>query len=458
MQVQKPIVFFLPEKVLTALQKRLKDVPPKWSYNIDTFHYIIYHIIQRQIYKSNSDNEYINIKMEKLKAEIGSNIGRYIKYLFDGEILERDFFLPGKKTFYYRLNPSILQGVPVRMYIQPYSKLFEKIIDSQTRKRKHYNDPDRVPEYLRAMWKKFSGLKFDFDAAEKWIHIHYKDDYSKAYFYLSALEMFKDKRFLYFKRNHTNNRLDTNLTNLKSDLRQFIAGNYVQIDLKNSQPLFLSFYLSFLIKLYQTNYSIPLWCNFLNENLYQLFGKQTIKYILKIAQNHKSGLNGEILDLKKSTLAGNFYENFENSIGKDKIEREEVKPIIFAVLFSPNIIYKNHNPFYPFQNEKRKFAIKYPLTYRILEILKEKDHKALSILLQRIESYIFLDQICPELNKHGIIPFTIHDSIIVEQEHVSVAKKICEQVFKKIFRDKPKFHVKSLKLKENAEKLHDVTC
>ena len=71
----------------------------------------------------------------------------------------------------------------------------------------------------------------------------------KQYCYYVALENIRDQRFRYFKRNGTNNRLDTNITCLKNEiLKKIIIGDYVSIDLKNSQPFFFSIFINEIIK------------------------------------------------------------------------------------------------------------------------------------------------------------------------------------------------------------------
>ena len=44
----------------------------------------------------------------------------------------------------------------------------------------------------------------------------------------------------------------------------------------------------------------------------------------------------------------------------------------------------------------------------------------------------------------GIVPITIHDSLVVEREHEQEALKIISNVFKQAYGVVPKFHVKAL--------------
>ncbi len=74
------------------------------------------------------------------------------------------------------------------------------------------------------MWDEFKRMELDYEVAKKWAEINAND--SQKLCYLTSINHIEDKRFRYFKRNNTNQRLDTNLTNLKSDLTQFIIGAY----------------------------------------------------------------------------------------------------------------------------------------------------------------------------------------------------------------------------------------
>jgi hypothetical protein len=61
--------------------------------------------------------------------------------------------------------------------------------------------------------------------------------------------------------------------------------------------------------------------------------------------------------------------------------------------------------------------------------LKVKDHRALSIYLQKLESYLFIDCIAKELINEGIIPYTIHDSVIVKKKDEAKTIEIMNRGF-----------------------------
>ena len=150
------------------------------------------------------------------------------------------------------------------------------------------------------------------------------------------------------------------------------------------------------------------------------------------------------MKFQDSVVNGCFYDVFSSSLIEDNLSREEVKKIVFEIFYSQNVIYNDHKRLVPYAKEKKIFARVYPSIYQVIYSLKIKDHKKLSVLLQRIESKVFIDIICPDLVSQGIVPLTIHDSLIVREDQEDKALYLCEKVFDKYFGIVPKFHIKPL--------------
>lgn len=145
-----------------------------------------------------------------------------------------------------------------------------------------------------------------------------------------------------------------------------------------------------------------------------------------------------------ATKKGILYDDFISSY-PGNVERDEVKNILFKVLFSQNEIYHKYTKFTPYEKEKKIFQTVYPFIYDIIKVLKQKNHSKLAILLQRMESYIFIDCISKELVERDIIPLTIHDSIIIKQKDQEQAIGIIKNVFLSHCGVVPTFHIKNLK-------------
>ena len=66
-----------------------------------------------------------------------------------------------------------------------------------------------------------------------------------------------------------------------------------------------------------------------------------------------------------------------------------------------------------------------------------------------VESYLFIDCIAKELVNNGIVPFTIHDSVIVKAEHQLKTIDIMNEVFMKQIGVTPSFKVENLNPSNN---------
>ena len=141
---------------------------------------------------------------------------------------------------------------------------------------------------------------------------------------------------------------------------------------------------------------------------------------------------------------GSMYEYIGKSFD-GKYTRDEIKDIMFKVLFSRNI--ENDNgKFIPFEDEKKVFAKVFPIVAEMVRVLKDdkypfNKYKILPVSLQKIESYIFIDCIAKDLVSAGIVPLTIHDSVIVETKYTQQALEIIHSVFLEYFGVIPALHV-----------------
>lgn len=288
--------------------------------------------------------------------------------------------------------------------------------------------------------------------------------------YLDSLVKLKNIRQrpnIYCKRNDTNQRLDTNLTNLKSEFIKYLrldGERLVSIDLCNSQFTILAR----LIEVGQL-YAQSL------DNKY--FGKEKVKDNFNISEtfaaakgpsdrslvfyggkqgepplasyqhlmetisiinvNHFSQKTGEKTDIidykptdlelfKKSTRQGTFYEDFQQILkdqGQD-YTRAEIKRMMFLLLFSARgynppekrLLAKHFPNLVLFANEfKRLMSGFYEGDGLEPNQAKDKGNAALAVTLQRIESRIFVDNILARLLSSGYRVFSKHDSILCKE-------------------------------------------
>lgn len=201
-------------------------------------------------------------------------------------------------------------------------------------------------------------------------------------------------------------RVYTNLTNLPSDLRQFMVGasEMVMLDITNSQPLF--------------------------------FNKIIESYLKKDKKNVVLKFEYELF--KEKTIAGKWYEYMRDEIYKlkpDRQARNQCKKNWMLLAYS-----KNGNQ----KRVKAPFNKHFPELNKIIIAGKVTAHREFAVRLQSEESKVFIDSICKKLIKNEIIPFVIHDAIVVNKTECSKAKSIMEECLTKHFGKTPDIDVTDL--------------
>jgi len=442
MKVNQPFKIFVPTSIKNSLLKYLERNPPDFKYSEFNFYFIINYLLYKQMY-AKEKIEYFAINYKHLKSVIPTNTNKYMNYLFIGEFILRDNYIPGKKPYHYKLNPKFELDCNT-VSVEPGTRLYEKMHRKFRNKKAHYN---RLKPHLMEMKNKLMNISFDSDAALQFVSNN--TDLKKQLAYTMQIEYLKDKRTRYFSRNNVNNRLDTNLTNLKSDLRNYIVGDFTHIDLKNSQPFFLNQLIQYMANKSHHNDSTLICCDYLCFDLCKVFGIKLVKSVFKIHQKQKES---NLVNLKKfgdAVNSGRFYDHILEYFNS-QYTRDEVKDIMFKVMFSQNVVYKNYHRIIPYEDEKKVFADVFPFISEVIKILKHKDHKTLPIFLTKIESFIFIDCISKKLVSAGIMPLTIHDSVIIETIHAPKAMEIIKNVFIEHFGVIPALHVTRMNNKPSS--------
>jgi hypothetical protein len=184
------------------------------------------------------------------------------------------------------------------------------------------------------------------------------------------------------KRNTTNNRLDTNLTNMASILVDAIClqNDLIQIDLSNSQFVLLSNMLK----------------DHLNTDDYRLY--------------------------KELSVDGNLYTYIANKLGLKSFKNG--KSLMFEVLFSSR---RNSSVF------KKKIKVLFPSVVEWIDkFKKEHGDNQFSIMLQRIESDLFIDKVLKRLKKLNYFCLTKHDSLIIKRGDYKAIMDIVKDEFANI--------------------------
>lgn len=358
----------------------------KTAYLID----IIHNMVLKYYFKK--ENRFV-INATILKDKYGYLYNYYINYLIENKIIT--------------LISNYKKGVSSRKY-----SLNNKIINSKIERR--YRNTDKV---LLKKYKKKVMDSIDFsdnddyliskDIREKLISDLFSVDiqFDRAIFFLDSLkssdfdiynrnvysvECVNDKHIFYHFDNY--GRMHTNFTILRSFIRKnclLIDGEETcEIDIKNSQPLFLSK----LIKDSNTKW--------VKEDEFELF--------------------------KELTLNGNYYQYMMNTLGIKK--RNEAKEFTYKVLFGRNVNSSKAD---------KAFRSVFPTIHNFIKLYKKEsgDYKIMAYDLQKAESNLIFNRIIRRIIEiyPDIKMITVHDSIVFPKKYKDVVNSIFEQELKNEF-------------------------
>lgn len=365
---------FLPEK-LVELSKEVnfiyKDHKLKSAYVID----IVHNLLLKYYFKK--DNSF-TLSSLILKDKYGYLYNYYIDFLKENEIIIlKKNYLKGSNSRIYSLNNSVINSNILRyqnsdkILIKKYiTKHLQFEIDKEGLihrdvKLKLIDDLYSVKiDYIRSIFFLDSLKKQDID-------IYNRNRYS--------VESINEHQIFYHFDSY--GRMHTNFTILKSFIRKncLLIDNEetCEIDISNSQPLFLSK----IIKDSNTNW--------VNRDEFDLF--------------------------RSLVLSGNYYQYLIDNLFLNS--KSEAKEITYKVLFGQNR--ENSKP-------DNLFKSIFPTIHNFIKLYKSdnNDYKVLAYELQRAESDLIFNKIIKEILdiNNDIKIITVHDSIIVQKkwkEHVS---------------------------------------
>jgi hypothetical protein len=187
-----------------------------------------------------------------------------------------------------------------------------------------------------------------------------------------------NKKYYRARRNNTNGRLDTNITNMCTLLIDEVANDndLVNIDLANSQFAVLS-------------------------------------YILP------DNITGNDVDLfKELSATGTLYEHIQTVLNLNT--RKEAKIITFELLFG-----SVSNTSKGLKQLKQEF----PTVIKWINDYKRSNDEHFAVMLQKTESNIFIDDIYYELKKQDMFCLTKHDSVMVKKEDEQYIREFITQYF-----------------------------
>ena len=319
-----------------------------------------------------------NLWSKLLRDKYGHLYNYYIQYLLDKEfIFMVSDYCGGVKARTYRLNSKYTK------YIRRI-RIFDKVL-----LKKHSKS------YLKKSYLNYNNSPIPMDVREKLADDLYDItiDYEKSMEYLNNLRSEKEISYIKYMKNSMSleslrdgniffkfdeyGRMHTNYTILKRNIRKnflSIDGQPLhEIDLKNSQPLFLA-------------------------------------VLMKRELSPNKLINSEITRYFDLVNNGLIYEELMNKCSiKD---REEAKIMMYKVLFGVNGDTRKYN---------KMFNSVFPHIYAfILKYKKEKkNYKSLSYALQNLESEFIFNKVIKHLmvSNPEIKLFTVHDSLCFPLNH-----------------------------------------
>lgn len=367
-------------------------------------------------------NHFVEISGIDFKNMLRSDYKLYLDYLIEERIIYTDNqYLVGEKSKSYKLNEDYLT-LELDDVIFTNSIYNKRSINQINKKRKLGL---KVSKHHKDTFEKT--FKMDYDKSVEFMLYRYmnripdkKDRILDKYSYLTLLhklKYIKDGQ-LYISRAKSNGRISSNLTCLNCDMKQFILGYDISLDIVSSQPTLLSLLIK-LVKYIKGSNGKSDQANSLLSSLLS-YDSQILEFsgfpnITANLEKIKLPSEKEIELWMNLCRDGNLYEYFQNEIYKKtgvKYKRHQVKEIVFMIMYS--------NP--RLDNENKKlFNVIFPSIYKFMSDIKnlykdKKSYRLLAIMLQCIESYVWVENILNSLDRMNIEYLFIHDSVIVKKE------------------------------------------
>lgn len=427
---------FLPQNL--NLTNQLEFTPPTFDFHPDNFKYICSLISEIPAYTKGvcDDSDYVSVNATKLQGRV-HEYRKYIDYLIDNNILECDYhYIKGEKSLGYRFVEEFRTPVAT-------VDLHKTSLQKKARVVSKYNF--QMQDKYDYLYKWFNpDLQIDFSGSLDYLRQQYAVDntdvkvknptrkFNSSFVSLHRLV----NQDYYFSIDSTAGRCHTNLTSIKSELRNFITYDgqqLVSIDIKNAQPCFSGLLLN--PEFYRA-------CSKRTKNneLLSLFGDKIAsksEVEAKILQSILSSLSSHMLEDLNQNIDnqlfnkyleiiqdGTFYEFIAVKGNLPLDDRKKLKAVVFTALFTDNRFIGQKDA-----ESKRLFKEMFPAVYDVFALIKKHDSTLLSKFLQRIEAKIILDHVAKRISieKPELPLFTIHDSLVVPRGYELYASEILKQ-------------------------------
>lgn len=416
------MIQYLPENL--NIDEILIASPPAFKYHRDCFIHILSLITEIPARNSSLlDNEgFVPLNARWLKKHV-HNYPLYLDYLVQCGVLEcNNRYAPGKRSRGYRYTAT---------YQTPVLKV-------EIEKRTLVKSINNKSAYWRQMTAKYGylykwfdeGLKVDYAAAREWLWQRYQRDLSKGranplpkYNARHTALMKLHQGELRFTVDRTSGRLHTHLTGLKKELRRYITYNgqkLAEVDIRCAHPSISALLLNPAFYDEEQAYGGIITLRQAMPSLYKKIKKDNLGgYVSK-----NKGKFSAYLDAVNGDLYQHMRQRLEEMVhdldslrehkkeDRDEDIRDAMKSMMYCVMFSANTYFKQDGAW-----PKQLFKEMFPEVYHVFNVLKKYDHTSLSVLLQKLEVRLVLDNAAKKLaaKNPGMPVFTIHDCIVVPE-------------------------------------------
>jgi hypothetical protein len=355
---------FLPKALKNLTDEKIiyNDKVLKNEYIIDIIHFFLikYHLFKEDI---------INLSSIKLREKYGTNYNNYFDYLLDCNIIYKvSEYSVGVKCRSFKLNEIYYNDI--FRYFNTNKVLLKKY---KNRQLNYLNVDDISNKLIDDLYR----ITIDKDKAMEQIKNVNKSQMIKNS--ISINQIYNEE--IYFSWDNYG-RFHTNFTTLKKSIRNNCVkidnSKIVELDIKNSQPLF---FLSILPKK-EIGQEYYLWLNLVKSGDFY-------KYIF-----HK------------------YYKCFKIKLSKNKIKR-----LTYVIFFGKNDDNKIN----------RFFRALFPKIYDFIIKIKHEngDYRWLAHELQRIESSFVFNKLVKNIKNDKDVPlFTVHDSIFFKSSDYEYVEPI----------------------------------
>ena len=363
-----------------------KETKLKTDYLID----IVHSLVLKYYFKK--ENRFA-INATVLKDKYGYLYNYYINYLVDNNIIAlMTQYQTGVTSRIYSLDDDIFNSKIKRyknydkVLLRKYKDKFVEMVGSTIDEKESLIDMEVKEKLVSDLFS----VNIEFDRAIFFLDSLKYQDYDIYNRNVYSVECINNKHIFYHFDAY--GRMHTNYTILKSFIRKnclMIDGEETcEIDIQNSQPLFLS-------KLIQESNS-----KWVKEDEYELF--------------------------RELTTNGYYYQYVMEKTGEQ--DKRKVKEMTYKVLFGRNVANSKADKF---------FKILFPTIHNFIKLYKKEhgDYKILAYDLQKAESnLIFNKMIRCMMNLYPEIKIiTIHDSIVVQKKYRDIVNNIFQNEISKEF-------------------------